>query len=81
MRRGGIYRLPDGTECVAGVCGRAGNSFLYHVHVWREGASVLELPVAYEVCERGTVTTGKGRHTGWDVTNLMDTNMTAGHPD
>lgn len=76
LRRGGVYRLPDGTECVAGVCGRAGTGFLYHLNVWREGAAVIELPVAYEVSERGAVTTGKGRHTGWDVSNLIDTNVT-----
>ena len=76
LRRGGVYRLPDGTECVAGVCGRAGGGFLYHIHVWREGKSVLEMPVAYEVCERGAVKTGHGRHTGWNVTNLVDTEVT-----
>lgn len=68
--------LPDGTECVVGVCGRAGNSFLYNVQAWREGISVLKMPISYEVCGRGTVTTGRGRHTGWDVTNLVDTNVT-----
>jgi hypothetical protein len=68
--------MPDGTECVAGVCGRAGNGFLYDLSVWKEGTSALVLPVAYEVCSRGTVSTGTGRSTGWDVTNLEDTNVT-----
>lgn len=44
LRRGGVYRLPDGTECMAGVWGRA-ERWLHFYLSWAdesEGAVAAE---------------------------------------
>jgi hypothetical protein len=75
LRHGGVYRLPDGSEYVAGV-GDGGHYFLYPPVIWKARRWIISMPVAYEVDPAKGVVTGKGRQTHWRLEDLEDTQRT-----
>jgi hypothetical protein len=75
LRHGGVYRLPDGSEYVAGV-GDSGHYFLYPPVIWKARRWIISMPIAYEVDPAKGVVMGKGRHAHWRLEDLEDTQRT-----
>jgi hypothetical protein len=72
LRQGGVYKLPDGSEYVAGI-GDGGHYFLYPPVIWKARRWIISMPVAYEIDPAKGVVMGKGRRTHWRLEDLEDT--------
>ncbi len=72
LKQSALYALPNGTELVVGV-GRECHYFLYDPLVWKGYAWIINMPIEYEVNERGLIITGTGQPTSWHVQDLTDT--------
>jgi hypothetical protein len=73
LRLHGIYTLPDGTEVIVGA-GRYDRYFLYSLLDWGSGLLTINLPIAFEVGDKGQIITGTGYPTPWTINDLTDLN-------
>jgi hypothetical protein len=71
LREGGLYRLPDGGEFVAGIAPRGGGYVLYDPEVLKR----YGLP-DYQIDEQGRLKR-MGESTRWLAADLIDTGQTA----
>jgi len=76
LRAGGVYLLPDGQEVIVGVGRKDGRLFLFHPAAWSRETWILNMPIAFEVDQRGRILTGRGKPTGWWCDDVTDTGST-----